>query len=72
MIDVILPGLLVLLFLAPIAVVVFFVMLWVPMKVLGISLRSRLHEITYAEAVFFGLYAVACSFVVSSVFGRFV
>jgi len=50
----------------------FVVMLWLPLKILGLSLRDALHEIELPEAVFFGLYAVASAKVVGSLFARFV
>lgn len=72
MIEATLFGIAVLLVLTPAAMISFFAMIWLPLRIMGIRLRDALREITYAEAVFYGLYSVACAFVVSAVFSRFI
>lgn len=66
------PGLFVLLFLAPVAMAAWILMLWFPLRLWGISLKAALDEITIPEAILFGLYAVGASHVVYGVFSRFV
>lgn len=64
-------GITTLLVLALLGMAAFIAMLWFPLKLLGIRLNEVLDDITQPEAIFFGLYAVACANVVRSLFSRF-
>jgi Na+-transporting NADH:ubiquinone oxidoreductase subunit NqrE len=70
--EITLDGIVTLLVLAFFGMAAFVAMLWFPLKVLGIRLNEVLDDITQPEAIFFGLYAVACANVVGSLFSRFI
>lgn len=54
----------------PTAIAAFLLMLWLPLKWLGLNARERLRDITLPEAVFFGLYALGAAVLVGELFGR--
>ena len=70
--EITITGIVTLLVLALLGMGAFVLMLWLPLKILGIRLNEVLDDITQPEAIFFGLYAVACGSVVGSLFSRFV
>ena len=70
--EITIAGIITLLILAALGMAAFVLMLWLPMKILGISLKDVLHDIDQPEAIFFGLYALASATVVGSLFSRFV
>ena len=70
--EITVTGIITLLVLAFLGMAAFVLMLWLPLKILGIRLNEVLDDITQPEAIFFGLYAVAAAEVVGSLFSRFV
>ena len=70
--EITIAGILTLLVLAILGMGAFVLMLWLPLKILGIRLDEVLDDITTPESIFFGLYAVASATVVSALFSRFI
>ena len=68
----VMPGLFLLLFLAPIGMSAWIMLQWVPLWLLGFSLKERLHEITLPEAVLFGMYSVGAAIITGQIFSRYI
>ena len=72
MIESLIPGLAVLLLLAPVGVAVWWGLLRLMDKAAGINFRYEMHQLDQPMAIYYGLRAVATAYLVASLFSRFV
>lgn len=72
MLEVTMAGLLLILVLAPLGCIAWILMLRLMLKALSIEPRWMLKEISVGEAIFFGSLAASSSYLVASLFSRFV
>jgi len=70
--EITIAGMIVLLVRVALGMGAFLLMLWLPLRILGIDLSEKLDEITQPEAIFFGLYALAAASLVGDVSSVFV
>ena len=68
----VMPGLFLLLFLAPVGMAAWILLQWFPIWLMGKNLRKVLDDITLPESILFGLYAVGAAIITGQIFSRFI